>query len=179
LTFVLVNVGRLSSVDVERAMTASSLRWRYLSVSLAAGLLALLLAAPAARSQPSSDDLTVTVDQAKLIKLPDRIGTLVIGNPLIVDATLQPGGNVILTGKGYGATNLMALDHKGEVLFEKTVRVEAPRDVVSVYRGADRYSYSCAPLCERQVMLGDSDAAFKPTLEQGVARSAAAQAAGR
>lgn len=160
-------------------MTASSLHWRYLSISLTAGLLALILASPAARSQSNGDGLTVMVDQAKLIKMPDRIGTLVIGNPLIVDATLQPGGNVILTGKGYGATNLMVLDRKGEVLFEKTVRVEAPRDVVFVYRGADRFSYSCAPYCERQVMLGDSDAAFKPALEQGVARSAAAQAAAR
>jgi hypothetical protein len=167
-------------VDVERAMTVLSLRWRYLGVSVAAGLLALLAAAPA-RSQSSSDagDLTVMVDRAKLIKVPDRIGTLVIGNPLIVDAALQPGGNLVLTGKGYGATNLMALDRKGEVLFEKTVRVEAPRDVVFVYRGADRYSYSCAPFCEPRFMLGDADAAFKSSLEQGVARNAAAQAAAR
>jgi hypothetical protein len=167
-------------VDVERAMTVLSLRWRYLGVSVAAGLLALLAAAPA-RSQSSGDagDLTVMVDRAKLIKVPDRIGTLVIGNPLIVDAALQPGGNLVLTGKGYGATNLMALDRKGEVLFEKTVRVEAPRDVVFVYRGADRQSYSCAPICEPQLMLGDSDAAFKSSLEQGVARNAAAQAAAR
>jgi hypothetical protein len=161
-------------------MTVLSLRWRYLGVSVAAGLLALLAAAPA-RSQSSGDagDLTVMVDRAKLIKVPDRIGTLVIGNPLIVDAALQPGGNLVLTGKGYGATNLMALDRKGEVLFEKTVRVEAPRDVVFVYRGADRQSYSCAPICEPQLMLGDSDAAFKSSLEQGVARNAAAQAAAR
>jgi hypothetical protein len=167
-------------VDVERAMTVLSLRWRYLGVSVAAGHLALLAAAPA-RSQSSGDagDLTVMVDRAKLIKVPDRIGTLVIGNPLIVDAALQPGGNLVLTGKGYGATNLMALDRKGEVLFEKTVRVEAPRHVVLVYRGADRQSYSCAPICEPQLMLGDSDAAFKSSLEQGVARNAAAQAAAR
>jgi len=161
-------------------MTVLSLRWRYLGVSVAAGLLALLAAAPA-RSQSSGDagDLTVMVDRAKLIKVPDRIGTLVIGNPLIVDAALQPGGNLVLTGKGYGATNLMALDRKGEVLFEKTIRVEAPRDVVFVYRGADRQSYSCAPICEPRLMLGDSDAAFKSSLEQGVARNAAAQAAAR
>jgi len=161
-------------------MTVLSLRLRYLGVSLAAGLLALLAAAPAwSQSTGDAGDLTVMVDRAKLIKVPDRIGTLVIGNPLIVDATLQPGGNLVLTGKGYGATNLMALDRKGEVLFEKTVRVEAPRDVVFVYRGADRQSYSCAPICEPQLMLGDSDAAFKSSLEQGVARNAAAQAAAR
>ena len=33
-----------------------------------------------------------------------------VGNPLIADATVQPGGILVITGKGYGATNLVALD---------------------------------------------------------------------
>jgi len=163
-------------------MMAMSLRRRTLaclSVSLVVGLLALVTTTPAVRSEPGveSDVLTLKVDRAKLLKLPGGIATLVIGNPLIADATLQPSGNVILTGKGYGATNFMALDRKGDVLFEKTLRVEAPRDVVFVYRGSDRFSYSCAPNCEPQIMLGDSDPAFKSALAQAVARNGAAQAA--
>ena len=27
-----------------------------------------------------------------------------IGNPLIADATVQPGGIMVITGKGYGVT---------------------------------------------------------------------------
>ena len=43
---------------------------------------ASLLMPPAA----SAADITVTIDQAKLVKLPERVSTIVIGNPLIADA---------------------------------------------------------------------------------------------
>ncbi|SEO56133.1 Pilus formation protein N terminal region [Rhodopseudomonas pseudopalustris] len=58
------------------------------------------------------DTVSVNVDQAKLIRLPQNISTLVVGNPLIADVTLQPGGMVVVTGKGYGATNVIAMDRR-------------------------------------------------------------------
>lgn len=151
--------------------------WSGLAMSLAAGVLAMVAAAPSARSGSAVE--TVVLDQAKLVKLPDRVATLVIGNPLIVDAALQPGGTMVLTGKGYGATNLMALDRSGNVLMQKNVRVQAPKDTVVVYRGIERLTYSCTPKCERQIMLGDSEAAFNMTLGQTVARNTQAQGAAR
>ena len=39
------------------------------------------------------------------MKLPDKVATIVIGNPLIADAALQAGGMLVITGKGYGSTN--------------------------------------------------------------------------
>ena len=30
-----------------------------------------------------------------------------IGNPLIADLSIQPGGLAVITGKGYGATNFI------------------------------------------------------------------------
>ena len=39
-----------------------------------------------------------------------------IGNPLIADAVVQPGGVVVITAKSYGATNLVALDRTGATL---------------------------------------------------------------
>ncbi len=67
--------------------------------------------------------LTLVLDQAKLIKLPERAATIVVGNPLIADAALQPGGLIVMTGKGYGTTNLIALDRRGNALMEKRVQV--------------------------------------------------------
>ncbi len=52
------------------------------------------------------EPVTVHLDQAKLLKLPERTATLVIGNPLIADAAVQPGGVLVITGKSYGMTNL-------------------------------------------------------------------------
>ena len=55
--------------------------------------------------------------------MPDRVATIVIGNPMIADASLQSGGMLVVTGKGYGATNLLALDRGGRVVLNKTVQV--------------------------------------------------------
>ncbi len=57
--------------------------------------------------------IEVVVDQAKLAKLPDEVATIVIGNPLIADVALQPGGVMVITGKGYEPTNVVVLDRKG------------------------------------------------------------------
>lgn len=157
-------------------------RWPVLGLSLAAmGLLAMLAAASPAHSAAegvTAESVTVVLDRAKLVSLPDRVATLVIGNPLIVDAALQPGG-MVLTGKGYGSTNVMALDRSGNVLMEQIVYVQAPQDTVVVYRGTARQTYSCAAKCEPQITLGDAEAAFNLTLAQSVARNTQAQGAAR
>ncbi len=58
--------------------------------------------------------VSVVLDQAKLMRLPDRVSTIVIGNPSIADGTLQAGGLLVVTGKGYGTTNMMILDSKAK-----------------------------------------------------------------
>ena len=135
--------------------------------SLAWGLLlwpALALAAPV---PPIPDSIAVNVDQAKLVKLPGKVATIVVGNPLIADVTLQPGGLIVVTGKGYGATNFIALDRAGDVLVDRIIQVEGPSDqLVTVYRGVERESYSCMPICQRRVTLGDGGEYFKAAIDQ-------------
>jgi Flp pilus assembly secretin CpaC len=124
------------------------------------------LAAPLA-AEPAADAIAVNVDQAKLVKLPARVTTIVVGNPLIADVSLQTGGVVVVTGKGYGATNFIAMDRSGEVLVDRVIQVEGPTDqLVTVYRGVERESYSCMPICQRRVTLGDGEGYFKSTIDQ-------------
>ena len=149
--------------------------------ALCAFVLACGLSGPPGTAQAA--DINVILDQARLLKLPDRVATVVIGNPAIADATVQTGGWMVITGKGYGVTNIVALDRSGAVLLEQTVEVQGPRAaVVTVYKGIDRESYSCAPDCERRLTLGDGSAFFDATAGQITARnalSAAAAAAAR
>jgi hypothetical protein len=131
-----------------------------------AGVLAPALAA----------DVSVILDQAKLLKLPDKVSTIVVGNPLIADVSLQPGGLMVVTGKGFGMTNLMALDRAGNVLMEKSVEVKGPTgDVVVLYRGVERETYSCTPICERRITLGDSNTYFEAVIGQSGSRNGQAQ----
>jgi Flp pilus assembly secretin CpaC len=130
------------------------------------------------RGAGAAETLTVVLDQAQIAQLPERAGTIVIGNPLIADVTLQAGGNMVITGKGYGSTNIIVLDRTGAILMTKIVRVVGPRDTVVVYRGIDRESYSCAPDCERRITLGDAPPYFDATLGQAGARTNQATAVG-
>src|SRR5258705_13863346 len=73
----------------------------------------ILLWPVAAFAQPSGDIITVNVDQAKLLRLPTRVATIVVGNPLIADVTLQTGGGGVLTGKGLGPDQFIFIERHG------------------------------------------------------------------
>jgi Flp pilus assembly secretin CpaC len=146
-------------------------RVRSLALSVALGMTAL--AAPA-----TAADINIVLDQAKLVKLPERIATIVVGNPLIADASLQAGGQMIITGKGYGITNLLALDRAGAVLLEQSIEVRGPdAGVVVLYRGVERETYNCTPHCQQRVTLGDSQPYFSAVLGQTGTRNGQAQGA--
>jgi Flp pilus assembly secretin CpaC len=120
-----------------------------------------------AKAATAGEPITVMMDQAKLLKLPEKTATLVIGNPLIADVAVQPGGIMVVTAKSYGVTNLVALDRGGTTLMEHPIQVVGPADSVVLYRGVERESYSCMPNCERRILLGDSLNYFNANLAQG------------
>jgi len=137
---------------------------RFGFLAVAVGILSWPAAGFAA---PAPETVAVNVDQAKLVRLPGKVSTIVVGNPMIADLTLQPGGIVVVTGKGYGATNFIALDRAGEVLVDRLIQVEGPSDqLVTVYRGVERESYSCMPVCQRRITLGDGGDYFKAAMDQ-------------
>jgi Flp pilus assembly secretin CpaC len=141
--------------------------------------LALLAVALLPRIAPAAEALNIVLDQATLLKLPEKVSTIVVGNPLIADVAVQSGGLVDVTGKGYGSTNLIVLDRAGSVLMERSVVVRGARDqVVQVYRGVERETYSCTPTCERRITLGDSAGYFSATLGQSDIRANQSSAAG-
>ncbi len=160
---------------------------------LSAVLFALTVAAPTAAAPASAppEPIIVHLDQARLLQLPDRAVTIVVGNPLIADLSIQPGGLAVITGKGYGATNFIVMDKTGAVLTEKIVEVQEPADnTVVVYSGETRQTYSCTPDCSPRITLGDTGVKdfdkdtrnyndfFGSTLTQAVTRNSQAAGAG-
>jgi Flp pilus assembly secretin CpaC len=109
----------------------------------------------------AEDTLVVTLDQARIVKVPAGTRTLVIGNPMIADVTLlKSGGTMVVTGKGYGETNFIALDAGGSPVAQSEIRVVATANGLVVQRGMDRQSYTCAPRCQPMARLGDAAAYF-------------------
>ncbi|GJE69402.1 pilus assembly protein N-terminal domain-containing protein [Methylorubrum podarium] len=146
--------------------------------TVSAVLALLVLTAPARANEPAPQGaVSVQVDNAKVIRLPEKTQTVVVGNPMIADITLQKNGVVVLTGKSFGTTNLIALDGKGAMLAESTISVQAPQaSIITVQRGLDRESYSCTPNCQPSVQLGDATKYFDETSKQAEARRGMATA---
>jgi hypothetical protein len=146
---------------------------------LSAALLSMTIAAPAQPMPLAAETIVVFLDQSRLMQLPDRAANIIVGNPLIADLSVQPGGLTVITGKSYGITNFIVTDRKGAVLMEKTVEVSGLGDkTVVVYRGADRETYSCTPMCSRRLTLGDAPEYFDKTLGEIVTLNSQATGAG-
>lgn len=122
--------------------------------------LALLVAAPAFAAS-SADILRITVDQAQIAKVPANTSTIVIGNPSIADVTALKGNvGMIVTGKSFGHTNMIALDSAGNLIDEKQIHVGPVQDMLVVQRGQVRQSYSCDPTCMPAAVLGDESSVY-------------------
>jgi Pilus formation protein N terminal region len=81
---------------------------------------------------------------------------LIVGNAAIADLTLlKQGATMIITGKGFGETNFIALDAAGNPLAQSLIRVVGGRNALLVQRGMGRESYACAPQCLPTAKLGD------------------------
>jgi Flp pilus assembly secretin CpaC len=115
----------------------------------------------AALAPSARETVAVMIDHAKVMRLPERTQTVIIGNPIIADITVQRNGIVVVTGKSYGVTNLIALDGAGAMLAESLVSVQAATEsIMVVQRGLERESYSCTPSCQPSILLGDASKYF-------------------
>jgi len=121
------------------------------------------------------ETVAVMIDHAKIVRLPERTQTVIVGNPIIADITVQRNGIVVVTGKSYGVTNLIALDATGTMLAESLVSVQAATEsIVVVQRGLERESYSCTPRCQPSILLGDAGRYFGETSGQAGQRNSLA-----
>jgi hypothetical protein len=122
---------------------------------------AFVLAAGASPARADTDVIAVTLDQAKVARLPQGASTLIVGNPMIADVTMLKNNNtMVITGKGFGQTNLIAIDASGSLIEEQQIRVLPSKTLVVLQSGGSRMSFACNPDCMPTVQLGDDDKIF-------------------
>ncbi len=149
---------------------------------LARSAFAMILAATASLAlAPAADaaDLVVKYDQSQLIRLPRPVVEIVIGNPSIADVTVQSTNLLVVTGKTFGITNVIALDADRNVIQDQRIIVERDHSrQVSIYRGTKRETYACAPVCNPALMVGDDPRYFTDlkTVYEGKTKFSDAQA---
>ncbi|MEX0345602.1 MAG: pilus assembly protein N-terminal domain-containing protein [Rhizobiaceae bacterium] len=113
---------------------------------LTASVIGLSVASVSANAE---NGIEVVLNQAKILKLARPADTIVVGNPEIADAAVQNSSTIVLTGKGFGLTNLVILDEDGAPIIDEQVFVtRQDARSVRVYRRSSLQTLSCTPRCE-------------------------------
>ena len=118
---------------------------------LALGATALLVGPGVALAQ--SGRISVEIDQAQRVQLRGPAGSVIVGNPEIADVTVVDANTLYITGKGYGVTEVVAVDPIGRTVFQSQVVVTAVDGAgrVRMWRGAQSTEMACASSCSPSV----------------------------
>jgi Pilus formation protein N terminal region len=127
----------------------------------------LLVCTPA-----GAEDLVVRYDQSQLLRMPRAVSEIIVGNPSIADVTVQSGNMLVVTGKTFGITNIIALDAEKNVIQDQRIVVERDdRGIVNVSRAGQRQSFSCTPNCAPTIMIGDEAAYFNQVIQSSTTKT--------
>lgn len=110
----------------------------------------LLFGAVSAHS--TEDMLRVYMDQARILKLDRDVSKVIVGNADVADVTVADPRTIVLTGRSYGATNVVLLDAVGNAILDERVLVSVDEaNTVRIYKQTERAVLSCAPNCETHI----------------------------
>jgi hypothetical protein len=121
-------------------------------------LLSLVFANIAVQPAAAADPIRLNAGYVSLVKLDQTVGTIVIGNPDVVDATPQGNNAILLTAKkitGSAATNIIVLNAQDAEIFNATIIVGSQATKTEIHSkgkagGLHEYwAYRCMPACER------------------------------
>lgn len=129
-------------------------------IALAAVLAAIT--ATAATCALAGADLIVRYDQSQLLRLPKPVSEVIIGNPSIADVSVQGPNLLVVTGKTFGVTNIIALDQQRNVIQDQRVIVQRDEaSIVNLHKGSQRQSFTCSPNCTPTITIGDDSDYFE------------------
>lgn len=114
----------------------------------AAGLAGGVASVAQAQARP----LNIEIDSSTRIQLRAPAGSVIVANPKIADVTVVDANTLFITGKGYGVTEIVAVDALGRPLFQSQVVVSAGSNgTVRVWRGAQATDMACGASCSPSV----------------------------
>jgi hypothetical protein len=136
---------------------------------------ALFAASPALAA---GDGVSLALDEVHTLTFQSPVSTVYVGNPTIADVTMIDARHAFVQGKGYGRTNIVALNHDNVQVFNTRITVTGSHDdgTVTLNRGAQRVTLTCAGgRCEPIPTPGDDPKAFDSASGQSNAHQTAAR----
>lgn len=125
-----------------------------------ASVLAVTLSMAAGSAMAQSAAMNLAVDTSQRVSVRGAISSIIVANPQIADATVVDANTLFVTGKGYGSTQITAVDAIGRILFQNQIVVTGGQaGAVRVWRGAQVTEMACATSCSPSVRSSGSSAA--------------------
>ena len=128
---------------------------------------AIAIAGPAlAQSSAASaggEPIQVIANKATILRLAARAQNIIIGDPRVLDITVENRSMLVLFGRAPGETNLIVLDSQNREILSVPVLVTGERDrhisVISAPKsGYSEVVYNCADRCVRVATQGAAPA---------------------
>lgn len=134
-----------------------------MSRSVFAALFAVAAVAAPAAALAQSAPLSVEIDRSARVQLRGAAGSVIVGNPAIADVQVVDANTLYIVGKGYGVTEVVAVDGIGRILFQNQIVVTAGNTgMVRVWRGTQQTEMACAASCAPSIRSPAGDGAATP-----------------
>ena len=115
-------------------------------------LLAAALCALPAVSIAQDGALNVEIDRSARVQLRGAAASVIVANPQIADVSMVDANTLFIVGKGYGVTEVVAVDGVGRTLFQREIVVSGgATGSVRVWRGAQATEMTCGASCSPSV----------------------------
>lgn len=109
-------------------------------------LVAVSLAGAAAAQ--SAGPMNIGIDRSQRISLRGSVSSVIVNNPLIADVTVVDANTLVIQGKGYGQTEILAVDAIGRTLFQNQIVVSGGQaGSLRVWRGGKATEMACGATC--------------------------------
>ena len=99
-----------------------------------------------------AQSLNVEIDRSARVALRGSAASVIVGNPAIADVTVVDANTLFVTGKGYGVTEVIAVDGIGRTIYQGEIIVTGgSTGSVRVWRGAQATELACAASCSASI----------------------------
>jgi len=130
---------------------------------LSAAVMAAVLFATPLVAHAQNGALNVEIDRSARVQLRGTASSVIVGNPAIADVTVVDANTLFVVGKGYGVTEVVAVDALGRTLFQREIVVTGgSTGSVRVWRGGQATEMACSTSCAPSIR-SDGTASAAPS----------------
>ena len=109
--------------------------------------------------------MSLGIDRSQRVQLRGAVSSVIVSNPQIADVTVVDANTIVVTGKGYGTTEIMAVDSIGRTLFQNQIVVSGGQaGALRVWRGGKATEMACAATCSPSMREYANAAAATPSV---------------